>query len=82
MIPLDCSTSSLEEAPLPPVKISMRRRALVVASGLWLLLTFIFALNISNGRPVHLLSAFSILGVVPVGIIWGVIWIYSAKPRA
>jgi hypothetical protein len=80
MIPLDCSAPSLEEAaPLPPVKISLQRRVLVVVSGLWALLTFVFALNISHGRPVGAVSAFSILGLAPVGIVWGIIWIFSAK---
>lgn len=82
MIPLDCSVPSLEEAPPPPqVKISMQRRVLVVVTGLWALLTFVFALNIGHGHPVGVVSAFSILGLAPIGIVWGLIWIYSARRR-
>ena len=79
MIPLDKAATSLEEAPLPPIKISMRRRVQTVLSALWLLLSLVFALNAGNGDSVDRFSIFCIFGVAPVGLLWGLVWIYGAK---
>ena len=79
MIPLDCAGQLLKEAPLPPINASLKRRVLVVTSGLWLLVAFLSALHASKGSVVQFVSWFSMLGLIPVGLIWGVIWINGAR---
>ena len=82
MIPLDCAGQSLQETPPPPIRISFKQRVLVVISALWLLIAFLSALNTSDGNKAQLISGFSVLGLIPVGLIWGVIWINGARRRA
>ena len=79
LIPLDITAPSLEEAPHSAAKIPMIKRLLIVISGLWLLLMLVFALNSGNGKFIDSFSIFSVFGLTPAGLAWGIAWIKGAK---
>ena len=63
---------------------SFRRRVLIFVGLLWATLVFLIALNTNSDYEygidaVGFITAFTVFGLLPIGIVLGVMWIRAAK---
>lgn len=65
--------------------MSKKKKLFIYLSVLWLLVVFLFAVDeaqMFGGIDIaELLTLFSVLGIIPLSIPWGIYWIFE-KPKA
>ena len=76
------------------ILLTKGRRVAALCSALWLIITFVISINAADnsavrnlrrGQPnfdsTEFISMFVVFGILPVLLLWGIIWIRSAPTK-